>query len=250
MNSIFNVIEKPSNLYIVAIEGLDATGKETFVKSLIEYIKEFNWVNDVDILHHAFPTYDSEIGQHIKDILHTPHDKRDNSILDDLMFHDRIVQMINIVNKVRMSKRPTILILDRYYFSNFVYSVQNSYLTEKRFELEAMTLPKPNLVIHFIPTTENGVAIHKKQIEEKSDKDLNEVYSFQEMLMTKYMMKFKYSVDFYKDYDDMISGYATDEATLQMVNDVGSNYGNLNKESEIVSLFASWAHAKELIPNV
>ena len=247
MNSVFNVIKKPSNLYIVAVEGLDATGKETFVKSLIDYIREFSWGNDVNVIHHAFPTYDSEIGKHIKTILNTPHKERDNVMLDDLMFHDRIVQMINITNNVRLDKRPTILILDRYYFSNFVYSVQNSYLTEKRFELEAMTLPKPNLVIHFIPTTENGIAIHKKQIEEKADKDLNEVYSFQEMLMTKYMTKFKYSVDFYKDLDDTIAGYITGEATLQMMNDVGSNYGNLNKESEIVSLFTSWAHSKDML---
>lgn len=246
--NLMNVIEKPSNLYIIAVEGLDATGKETFVNSLYNYIKEFDWGDSgLSVVQHAFPTYSTEIGKRIKNILMTPHEDRDNQMLDDLMFYDRIDYMIGLTIDARNHKGPMIVILDRYYFSNFVYSSQDSYTTQKRFELEALTLPKPNIVIHFIPESEEGRKIHEKQIEEKEEKDLNEVYDFQKYLMSKYIPKFKYSVGFYRDLDKKTAGHVTGDITIQMVNDVGSNYGNLNRESEIVSLFRSWAHQRELI---
>ena len=243
------VIEKPANLFIVAIEGLDATGKETFGNSLYHYMNEFDWGGEekVFITQHAFPTYSTEIGKTIKTILMTPHEDRDNKLLDDLMFYDRIEYMTNICIQARRSPETAFfLILDRYYFSNFVYSAQDSYTTQKKFELEATTLPKPNIVIHFIPETEEGRSIHKKQIEEKQDKDLNEVYEFQEHLMKKYIPKLKYSMGYYMDWDKSAAGVVTGDVTIQMTNDIGSNYGNLNKESEVVSIFKSWANQRGL----
>lgn len=245
--NLLNVIEKPSNLYIIAVEGLDATGKETFAKSLYNYINEFDWgESGLVVKEHAFPTYSTEIGKKIKEILMTPHEDRDNQLLDDLMFYDRIEYMMSLSIEARLHKGPMIVILDRYYFSNFVYSAQDSYTTQKKFELEATTLPKPNIVIHFIPETEEGRAIHKKQIEEKQDKDLNEVYEFQEYLMKKYIPKLKYSMGYYMDWDKRSAGVVTGDVTIQMTNDIGSNYGNLNRESEIVSLFKSWANQRGL----
>lgn len=243
-----NVITKPDNLFIVVLEGLDATGKETFSNSLYQYINEFDWgTSNLRVIQCAFPRYSTEIGKKIKSILMTPHEDRDNQMLDDLMFYDRIEYMMNLCLDARSSKTPTILILDRYYFSNFVYSAQDSFTTQRRFELEAMVLPKPNVVVHFVPESEDGRKIHKAQIESKSDKDLNEVYDFQEYLMSKYIPKFKYSVGFYRNWDKTTAGDVTGDITIQMVNDVGSNYNNLNKESEIVSLFKAWANSRDLI---
>lgn len=246
--NLLNVIEKPSNLYIVVVEGLDATGKETFAKSLCEYVKEFDWgVTGLEVIHHAFPTYETEIGKEIKKILMTPHEDRDNKLLDDLMFYDRMDIMMKLCLKARDTDAPVFLVLDRYYFSNFVYSAQDSYTTQKRFELEATVLPKPNIVIHFVPQTENGKDIHKRQIEEKSNKDLNEVYDFQEYLLSKYIPKLKYANSFYSDLDGKTAGVITGDITIEMINDIGWNYGNYNRESEIVSLFKSWAHSRGLI---
>lgn len=236
-----NVITKPRNLYIIEIEGLDATGKETFCKSLQDYISEFDWSETgLRLLVHSFPTYDTSLGKKIKEILNTPHEERDNQLLDDLMFYDRIDQMMKLMVEIRESTVPTILILDRYHFSNFVYSAQSDYITQERFKLEVSTLPKPNMVVHFIPTDEKSKEIHKKQIEEKSDKDLNEVYDFQEKLLAKYIDKFNYSSSVYADYDSNINGMVSGDITLQMIVPVGSNYNNFNKESEILSVFKGW----------
>lgn len=117
---------KVKNYCIIAVEGLDVSGKETFVKSLKDMLDNSAnmFPNKIKVISHAFPTYESDCGEMIKAILKTPIESRNQDQLNLLFALDRSYQMKHILDEVSYDYETFhIILLDRYYFSNLLYGL-------------------------------------------------------------------------------------------------------------------------------
>lgn len=177
------------NYVIVAVDGMDVSGKETFCNKIYDMLNVINRDNKtIKILKHSFPTYDSEIGTKIKEILHKPDSERDLDELNNLFKQDRINVMTNYIKEFDSNKNIFhVLILDRCHVSTLLYSypydVGKAWDT---FKEECGILPNINLLFLFgrfgkckLTTNVDSVSVHQKLISAKSNKDCNEVESFQ-----------------------------------------------------------------------
>lgn len=232
-----DVINKPGNVYIVELEGQDASGKETFAKSLAEYINEFEWGVNLNVVNVSFPDYTSVYGKKVKEILHQPLYERDEFLLDDLMMLDRRSRMEYEMIMASITG-DTVIICDRYHFSGFAYSNRNRYRAAETFLEEWNTLPKPDFILHFVETNEKSREIHKKQISEKTDKDSNETMDFQDIILTNYWDKMDYLSNLI--HEELNNGVRIPQHIVS----IGSNYNNKDFESLVVNDLKYWIDRK------
>lgn len=227
------------NFMIINIEGLDVSGKETFSKSLEirinASIENINKEKEISLIRHSFPSYETEIGKRIKEILKTPSGKRDGKLLNYLFCIDRMMKMHKIMKQVESN--PTkfhIIILDRYYFSNLLYGLTAEFdecetpefiLDEtqsyQQYRMEERYLDNPDIVVMFHRMSTIGTSIHHSLLAEKDGKDANETEEFQSKLQ------------------DMLDNLLKDEGGSFLSNsilrqvDIGSNFDTIDLEDEI-----------------
>lgn len=229
-------LHRPKNMFIVEIEGMDASGKETFSKSIVEYINMFDFgEKKINAKVVSFPNYDSPIGCYIKDMLQKPAEERNAELLDRLFRMDRIVTMSNIIAEAECHPEvPTVIVLDRYHFSNLVYSDSDDYQSKKQFIEEVRDLPIANMIYHLLPVDDESKKIHLNQLLSKENKDANETEEYQELKMLSYAEKIEFSKHVYIDSCGLVI------PPTQEIIPIGSNYNNTNYESEILQHISLW----------
>ena len=237
---------KIKNYFIVNVEGLDVSGKETFTKSLKDMIEKMIVKSEpelkMEVYLHSFPTYESKIGEKIKSMLQMDPADRNGYELDRLFAEDRRTQMACYGYKIRRNKDAFhILIVDRYYLSNLLYSTaslvkcgdvgaQMNPMTSKAmvmYHSERMILPVPDIVVMFSRGSKNKDNynqirnFHNSLIATKGDRDANETDEFQSLVNDIY----------WKSYRNNIEEF---ERSLNVT--IGDNFGNAIYENIVIDL--------------
>lgn len=198
--------ERLDNYYIVNLDGLDVSGKETFSKNLESYLNKIKlssnseYVKRWEIRVVSFPDYDGLVGDDIRNELKKPIECRDGDILDYLFKLDRKFKMREVMKEVYDNPNKFfIIILDRYYLSNLLYSLAHMIFVKnevvaydfkgfientkpwKQFFEEQSYLPTPDKLVMFSygktdrPNDFNKAKQkHIELIRDKSGKDSNE----------------------------------------------------------------------------
>jgi len=129
---------KISGGYIVAIEGIDAVGKNTHSLMLYEWLRK----KGVATAWMSFPDYDTRIGKEIKAFLSSG--RAYPKELQHLLFAaNRWEKLDEIESRLRAGEA---IIVNRYSESNLAYGVANGLETEWLANLEK-GMPKADLVI-------------------------------------------------------------------------------------------------------
>lgn len=243
------------NYFIINIEGLDVSGKETLSNSLKERLAD-NMPADmkVEIIRHSFPTYESRIGAVIADILaNVPIENRNQRELDMMFAYDRLDVMSEFRRKFEKNQDTFyILILDRYYMSNLIYSLAadvrkgititdisnkniladyllTSTKSGRQYDMERHVLPEPNIMYMMFEKDEVGTAKHKELIESKEIKDLNESIEFQSTL-NKVVSEY---------IDPNMDKFISKDSYYRSIN-IGENFGNTIIEDECVEMVKNY----------
>jgi len=124
--------------YIVAIEGIDAVGKNTHSRLLFRWLRR----KDVDAMHMSFPDYGTPIGREIKSFLSG---RRAYPVeLQHLLFAaNRWEKLEDIRSCLRAGK---VVVVNRYTESNLAYGKANGLDTTWLASLEN-GMPKADLVV-------------------------------------------------------------------------------------------------------
>jgi len=124
--------------YIVAIEGIDAVGKNTHSRLLFRWLRR----KDVDAMHMSFPDYGTPIGREIKSFLSG---RRTYPVeLQHLLFAaNRWEKLEDIRSCLRAGK---VVVVNRYTESNLAYGKANGLDTTWLASLEN-GMPKADLVV-------------------------------------------------------------------------------------------------------
>ena len=108
--------------YIIAVDGLDGTGKSTYAKMLKEILSD-QYSGDVFLQH--FPVYENKTGKEIKEFLlhHADADDEEKRLqMIDLQIKNRKEWWEEFIPTLKdMTYRP-ILVADRYMASNDIYN--------------------------------------------------------------------------------------------------------------------------------
>lgn len=188
-------------LFIIAIDGLDVSGKETFsvnLKNVLEYqLKQLNLLNsNIELV--SFPRYNTELGVKIKEYLKKPIEERDHKTLENYFREDRKLFFQEYLQTRYQEDSMNILICDRYAYSMLIYAqlrlanmddvpyytlcdeeINNDFINE--FEC----LPIPDLTLIFNRSDDKSKIIHQELLKNKTDKDKNEVEELMEYLSDK-----------------------------------------------------------------
>lgn len=240
------------NYIVINIDGLDVSGKETFVKNLKKMVNELlvtHHANDreLEIITHSFPTYESVVGAKIKAVLNTDINERNKAQLDMLFAYDRL-DVCSKISKTSLSNKSKfhVIIFDRYYISNLIYGVvgnkdiMNAIKTMEsngkskeeiidfifnntnpgwQYNMEKSILLNPDVCCMFYRKDKVGEELHKKLLLEKPSKDKNETLEFQASLN-----------DFIKTYImGDTSRFFDKDTTIYDVN-VGSTFSDIHLE--------------------
>lgn len=228
-----------SNMFIVALDGLDVSGKETFSKSLVNAIltvQESDYIPiEVDCV--SFPRYETLIGKKIKEILKIKIEdrtKEDTDTLSELMVQDRKEYFEEFYKKKYNKDKMHVIICDRYAFSNLFYEHLNimgetdPIVCELKKEViindldkEFKYLPYPDLTILFNRTDDESTRIHKELLKNKKDKDKNEV----EEIMQYISNCINNSMEYVKKYSKRL-----------IILPIGSNFEDDSIERGVVNL--------------
>lgn len=186
------------NIYLITVDGLDVSGKETFSKSLVNVLERE--LKDRLLLNSkislvSFPRYNTEIGLKIKKMLNIDLDKRDIKSLYRLMEEDRVDFFKKYIEEDYEENQMNIIVCDRYAYANFIYAhlellkykdpvdIAVKELEFKRMLLnEFENIPKPDLTILFNRTDSLSTSKHQELIKAKSEKDSNEKEDIQSFL--------------------------------------------------------------------
>ena len=140
---------------IIAIDGLDGSGKSTFCRKYVSYLKDLNLHTrkneKVYIETFHLPDYETPTGLKIKENLKSGNiDFRENAFMNMLNMREFFAK-----HKERWdSNKNTIVVLDRYILSTLLYSLpfieakDLFYMEFKNKQLE-YTLPNPDLQVYF-----------------------------------------------------------------------------------------------------
>ena len=140
---------------IIAIDGLDGSGKSTFCRKYVSYLKDLNLHTrkneKVYIESFHLPDYETPTGLKIKENLKNGNiDYRENALMNMLNMKEFFAK-----HKERWdSNKNTIVVLDRYILSTLLYSLpfidekDLFYMEFKNKQLE-YTLPNPDLQVYF-----------------------------------------------------------------------------------------------------
>lgn len=186
------------NVYLITVDGLDVSGKETFSKSLHKVLERElmdRFLFNTKISRVSFPRYHTEIGVKIKNLLNVDVEKRDIKLLYNLMEQDRIDFFKKYMEEEYEENQVNIIICDRYAYANYIYAhlellkyndpveIAVKELEFKRMLLnEFENIPKPELTILFNRTDSISTSKHQELIKAKSEKDSNEKEEIQSFL--------------------------------------------------------------------
>ena len=231
-----------SKLFIISVDGLDVSGKETFCKHLKYTIK--TELVDKSLLNAnikvvSFPRYETSIGSDIKKILDTDISKRTlGNNLEELFTLDRIEFFNDYFKNDYDESKMNIIICDRYSYANFIYSyikimneldipTRTMFKEQAREKLkkEMEQIPIPDITILFNRVSEQSRTIHKELLKNKVSKDKNETEEIQEYLS--------------KVIQNELLDTITEFSSKVMVIPVGSNFGSDQIEKGITTLIIS-----------
>lgn len=239
------MIDFLSECFVINVEGLDVSGKETFCSNLKKFLDERKemFVRECEVIVQDAPDYEEDVTKNfIKPILMTPLDTRNTDALDMAFALDRAYSTMRLQKRIyenATSGIKTIVILDRYYLSNLIYSIGadvhsgkldldsvnfedlDSLNALKLAKTESKRLLRPDILVMFKRGSEASIELHNSLIAEKPNKDLNETVAFQETLNT-VMDKI------------MVSLPKLMPATLIKRVDIGSNFDNQDLERSIL----------------
>lgn len=178
-------------MYLIGIEGPDCSGKETLKNLLGEHFKNRELYKDYKVITHSFPSYGTPLGDEIASILHKPIEDRDLKYLNYLFAKDREVTMANFKSMPDYDK--TIIVVDRYHLSNYIYSLAeynlknpDKYMLQKESEFLAMLqkendiLPALDMLIVMHRAPGESTEKHKSYLASKMKLDKNETNEFQD----------------------------------------------------------------------
>lgn len=231
-----------SKLFIISVDGLDVSGKETFCKHLKYTIKtelvDKSLLNaNIKVI--SFPRYETSIGSDIKKILNTDISKRTlEHNLEELFVLDRIEFFNEYFKNEYDESKMNIIICDRYSYSNFIYShikimnendipIRTIFKENAREKLkkEMEQIPIPDITIIFNRVSEQSRSIHKELLKNKISKDKNETEEIQEYLS--------------KVIQNELLDTITEFSSRVMVIPIGSNFGSDQIEKGITTLIIS-----------
>ena len=201
-------VDKKGNVYwLIAIEGLDCSGKETFAKQLKKFMEaNINKTNpdrnsnedkkNIKVHLVSFPDYTIESGKELKELLKLDPKKRDQDKLTALFAKNRK----DVLDNLDVAKY-NIVIFDRFIMSNIIYGMlpvmlQNgmtrSYASDTQFynllkagikEMDDLDIWSMDRTVIFSRFGSKAVARkHDQLLEAKQDKDANENPSTQACL--------------------------------------------------------------------
>jgi thymidylate kinase len=144
-----------NNLFIIAIDGLDGTGKSTYAKKLTMFLWELFPEKKVLLQH--FPVYDNKTGKEIKDFLFNDADLNDPKKVDWMIQKqaENRCEWWNDFCKLHSDcKKDIILIADRYMESNVIYNafgLNSNFMQIKATKIRTIESsypqPRPNIQI-------------------------------------------------------------------------------------------------------
>lgn len=149
-------------MYIIAFEGIDASGKETQVKMLAEYLKGKGYL----VATEHFPRYETPIGAVIKSSLNSEINI-DERVLHMLFEADRIDFQRELEEKEK--KQYDFLILDRYILSNLAFVTAKG-LDVDWFALLQQPVRCPDVTFIFNITTETYLR-RMSQVPDRHERD-------------------------------------------------------------------------------
>lgn len=189
----------------VVIEGNDISGKETYSKFLHEELGKIANKNIIvtETYLLSFPNYNSTLGMYISKLLRKSNKTNfDKYLLNWLFCYDRVNTMMNLYYKFNDQtsskiKYHYILIFDRFYHSNWIYSINNNEqpIADYMFRVEAKFFESTNIrdIIVFHRSPIESDETHDNLIKNKPDKDLNETIEFQKKIRDRLLSyRFKY----------------------------------------------------------
>lgn len=145
---MYSVIN-PKYTLVIALEGLDGTYKETNSKALKDYCEEYfnKYSKDVSIKLLSFPRYKKHssffVNRYLKGIFESIIDddrtgegiekcKHDLERVSIFFLEDMYASIVEEINKQEIFYKPTVLILDRYFYSMLYYLTKNYLLYIER----------------------------------------------------------------------------------------------------------------------
>ncbi|MGL5314506.1 MAG: hypothetical protein ACRC92_14750 [Peptostreptococcaceae bacterium] len=200
INTSYQKVKDRKDLFVIAIDGLDCSGKETFTKSLSKVIEQvLSGMGNVpfSINNVSFPRYNSPLGKKIKSELIKDVADRDQYALQEWFTQDRIEYFKEYAEGPfnYIEGQVNIVICDRFSYANLIYEHLNImpltdtpeyYTAQKkivdRFMNEFKHLPKPNLTILFNRTTPESEVFHRELLAKKDKDDTNESEELQSLL--------------------------------------------------------------------
>lgn len=145
---MYSVIN-PKYTLVIALEGLDGTYKETNSKALKDYCEEYfnKYSKDVSIKLLSFPRYKKHssffVNRYLKGVFESIIDddrtgegiekcKHDLERVSIFFLEDMYASIVEEINKQEIFYKPTVLILDRYFYSMLYYLTKNYLLYIER----------------------------------------------------------------------------------------------------------------------
>lgn len=218
---MYSVIN-PKYTLVIALEGLDGTYKETNSKALKDYCEEYfnKYSKDVSIKLLSFPRYKNHssffVNRYLKGTFESIIDddrtgegiekcKHDLERVSIFFLEDMYSAIVEEINKQEIFYKPTVLILDRYFYSMLYYLTKNYLLYIERTR---------NFDINYI----------RKDIDTIIAPLVNDVF---ELPKADYVIKLKNTQEeftkAFKTRDNNLDIYESDDAYLSSVNKLFNN---------------------------
>ena len=173
--------------YIIAFDGIDASGKTTQIKMLYDRLKDLGY----DVLYLTFPDYDSESSALVRLYLNGGFGKKPEDVnpyaASSFYAVDRYASYMNMDGKTGWKefyeRANSIILANRYTTANAIHQMPklNKDKWDKfldwlwDFEYEKLKIPKPDLIVMF----DMHIDVALKLLEERTDvnntkKDIHE----------------------------------------------------------------------------
>ncbi len=141
--------------YLIAIEGIDGSGKTTIAKRIVEWLS----MRNISALYTSEPTK-SPIGLLIKEKIISAETRQDARIEALLFAADRLWHVINEI--LPALSKSNVVVTDRYYFSSIAYQGALGAPISWIREINKFA-PKPDLSIYIDITPEEAIRRKRKQ---------------------------------------------------------------------------------------
>ena len=123
---------------LVVFEGIDRSGKETQSKLLTQYLRD----HDNSVAYFSFPNYKSWSGRKIKEWLHNKDTLNQYSV--NILYSLNRYEMKETLEQAL--RDYDYVILDRYFYSNWIYGSFMEEMPKAWLQALDMNLPQPDMV--------------------------------------------------------------------------------------------------------